>query len=74
MIDVTAVDEISGDARARSNVKRLAAAQALTGANSAVIFATGSFVRPSGNPHPATPPRKCNLVAGKPTFTSTCLG
>lgn len=44
MIDVTAVDDISGDARARSNVKRLAAAQALTGANSAVIFATGSIV------------------------------
>src|ERR1700704_5027382 len=44
MIDVTAADEISGDARARSNVKRLAAAQALTGANSAVIFATGSIV------------------------------
>src|SRR5882757_6244438 len=44
MIDVTAVDEISGDVRARSNVVRLAAAQALTGANAAVIFATGSIV------------------------------
>jgi MFS family permease len=44
MIDMTAPDEISGDARARSNVVRLAAAQALTGANSAVIFATGSIV------------------------------
>src|SRR6195952_2195193 len=44
MIDLTAADEFSGDARARSNVKRLAAAQALTGANSAVIFATGSIV------------------------------
>src|SRR3984957_15263887 len=44
MIDLTAVDEISGDARARSNVVRLAAAQALTGANAAVIFATGSIV------------------------------
>jgi MFS family permease len=32
------------DARARGNVLRLAAAQALTGANSAVIFATGSIV------------------------------
>jgi MFS family permease len=42
MIDLT--DEFSGDARARSNVGRLAAAQALTGANSAVIFATGSIV------------------------------
>src|SRR5476649_99537 len=44
MIDMTAADEISGDARARSNVMRIAAAQALTGANSAVIFATGSIV------------------------------
>jgi MFS family permease len=44
MIDVTTLDEISGDARARSNVMRLAIAQALTGANSAVIFATGSIV------------------------------
>jgi MFS family permease len=44
MIDLTAADEISGDARARTNVLRLAAAQALTGANSAVIFATGSIV------------------------------
>src|ERR1700730_3792478 len=44
MIDMTAADEISGGARARSNVMRLAAAQALTGANSAVIFATGSII------------------------------
>jgi len=44
MIDLTAAEETSGDARARSNVVRLAAAQALTGANSAVIFATGSIV------------------------------
>ena len=44
MIDATVVDEASDDARARSNVVRLAAAQALTGANSAVIFATGSIV------------------------------
>ena len=44
MIDVTAAGDISDDARARSNVVRLAAAQALTGANSAVIFATGSIV------------------------------
>ena len=32
------------DARARSNVLRLSAAQALTGANAAVIFATGSII------------------------------
>src|SRR3954449_8647413 len=44
MIDVTAIDEIADDARARANVVRLAAAQALSGANSAVIFATGSIV------------------------------
>src|SRR5712672_3815204 len=44
MIDVAAADDISGDARARSNVARLAAAQALSGANSAVIFATGSII------------------------------
>ncbi len=44
MIDVTAADETTDDARVRANVVRLAAAQALTGANSAVIFATGSIV------------------------------
>src|SRR3954467_14454792 len=44
MLDVTAADEIAADARVRANVARLAAAQALTGANSAVIFATGSIV------------------------------
>jgi MFS family permease len=44
MIDLSATDEIANDARARSNVVRLAAAQALSGANSAVIFATGSIV------------------------------
>ena len=44
MIDVTASEEMVDDARARANVARLAAAQALTGANSAVIFATGSIV------------------------------
>lgn len=44
MLDVTAAHEIADDARARANVVRLAAAQALTGANSAVIFATGSIV------------------------------
>jgi MFS family permease len=44
MSGVTVTDEISDDARARSNVVRLAAAQALTGANSAVIFATGSII------------------------------
>ena len=36
--------EAAADARARANVKRLAVAQALGGANSAVIFATGAIV------------------------------
>ncbi|HEY2248291.1 MAG TPA: MFS transporter, partial [Bradyrhizobium sp.] len=44
MIDVTASNETANDARVRSNVLRLAAAQALTGANGAVIFATGSII------------------------------
>src|SRR6516164_2950140 len=44
MIDVTASDGMVDDARARANMARLAAAQALTGANSAVIFATGSII------------------------------
>jgi MFS family permease len=44
MIDMTAAEGASGDARARANVARLAAAQALTGANAAVIFATGAIV------------------------------
>jgi MFS family permease len=44
MTDLTATGEISDDVRARRNVARLAAAQALTGANSAVIFATGAIV------------------------------
>jgi MFS family permease len=51
MIDVTASEEIADDVRARSNVRRLAAAQALTGANSAVIFATGSIVGATLAPH-----------------------
>ncbi|WP_445491600.1 MFS transporter [Rhodopseudomonas sp. RCAM05734] len=44
MIDVTGTPELFDDARARSNVLRLAVAQALAGANSAVIFATGAIV------------------------------
>src|SRR5665213_2966733 len=50
MIDMTAADESFDDARARSSVVRLAAAQALTGASSAVIFATGSIVGASVAP------------------------
>src|SRR3569623_84895 len=44
MIDMTASEEIANDARDKANVVRLAAAQALTGASSAVIFATGSII------------------------------
>src|ERR1700734_3766116 len=44
MIDMTAAVAGTDDVRVRANVTRLAAAQALTGANSAVIFATGSIV------------------------------
>src|ERR1700751_5726995 len=44
MIDVTASNETANDARVRANVLRLAAAQALTGANGSVIFATGSII------------------------------
>ena len=44
MIDLTASEDIANDARVKGNVVRLAAAQALTGANSAVIFATGSII------------------------------
>jgi MFS family permease len=51
MIDVTASDGMANDARVRSNVVRLAAAQALTGANSAVIFATGSIIGASLAPN-----------------------
>jgi MFS family permease len=36
--------DVAGDRRARANVVRLAAAQALAGANAAVIFATGSII------------------------------
>ena len=44
MIDMTASGEMADDARVKANVVRLAAAQALTGANSSVIFATGSII------------------------------
>lgn len=44
MSDMTVAAACTDDVRVRGNVIRLAAAQALTGANSAVIFATGSIV------------------------------
>lgn len=43
MTSATAAD-FSDDTKARANVRRLAAAQAMTGANTAVIYATGSIV------------------------------
>jgi MFS family permease len=42
----------AGDRRARRNVVRLAAAQALAGANSAVIFATGAIIGSMLAPRP----------------------
>lgn len=53
MVDAVAIEETDGDARVRGNVWRLAAAQALTGANAAVIFATGSIVGATLSPNPA---------------------
>src|SRR3569832_499101 len=44
MIDITSAAMGADDTRVRANVMRLAAAQSLTCANSAVIFATGSIV------------------------------
>jgi MFS family permease len=44
MVDATANEISEDDSRARANVVRLVAAQALTGANAAVIFATGSII------------------------------
>ena len=43
-MNMHAVDATIDDTVARANVRRLAAAQALTGANAAVVFATGSIV------------------------------
>lgn len=47
----TLTDE--GDRRARANVLRLAAGQALAGANAAVIFATGAIIGSQLTPDPA---------------------
>src|ERR1700756_3480379 len=47
MIDLAATNEISDDARARSNVARLAAGPGLTRADPAVVFAPRSVVRGS---------------------------
>ncbi len=43
----------TGDRRARANVLRLAAAQALAGANASVVFATGAIIGSTLSPDPA---------------------
>jgi len=43
----------TGDRRARANVMRLAAAQALAGANASVVFATGAIIGSTLSPDPA---------------------
>lgn len=43
----------AGDRRARANVLRLAAAQALAGANASVVFATGAIIGSTLSPDPA---------------------
>src|SRR6201989_2549407 len=57
MIDITVAATSGNDARVKANVVRLAAAQALTGANSAVIFATGSLIGATPPPPPLAPAR-----------------
>lgn len=53
MTATTTTDVTAGDTRARANVLRLASAQALAGANAAVIFATGSITGVTLAPSPA---------------------
>jgi len=50
---MSAATEIAGDRRARANVIRLAAAQALAGANASVVFATGAIIGSTMSPDPA---------------------
>jgi len=50
---VTVAEAFHDDTKARANVARLATAQALGGANAAVIFATGSIVGATLAPTPA---------------------
>ena len=49
----TAAAEAAGDRRARANVLRLAAGQALAGANASVIFATGAIIGSTLAPDPS---------------------
>ena len=48
-----AAETASEDRRARANVRRLAAAQALAGANASVVFATGAIIGSTLSPDPA---------------------
>jgi MFS family permease len=50
---MSAATEIAGDRRAKANVMRLAAAQALAGANASVVFATGAIIGSTLSPDPA---------------------
>ena len=53
MSDATAETSPTGDRRARANVLRLAAAQALAGANASVVYATGAIIGSTLAPVPA---------------------
>lgn len=53
MPDAAAEISPAGDRRARANVLRLAAAQALAGANASVVFATGAIIGSTLSPDPA---------------------
>ncbi len=50
---MSAIAETTGDRRAKANVLRLAAAQALAGANASVVFATGAIIGSTLSPDPA---------------------
>ncbi len=53
MSDAAAETSPTGNRRARANVLRLAAAQALAGANASVVFATGAIIGSTLSPDPA---------------------
>jgi MFS family permease len=51
-VRMSATAETTGDRRAKSNVMRLAVAQALAGANASVVFATGAIIGSTLSPDP----------------------
>ncbi len=51
-VRMSATAETNGDRRAKSNVMRLAVAQALAGANASVVFATGAIIGSTLSPDP----------------------